>query len=268
MSITNMSFIDIIAILLIICLCYIGYSKGTKGKTFFLSSFTFSSFFMYFIFDKIFLHITNAIPNLFIASILSILFVFIPIFILIEFLLRKSLMEEKAKSFSATKGNITFLSRISGALIGFIGGYIFVFTIISVTIKNAEDETFFDVPSFLEKSFFYKLANAKKKASEINIKTDNLKPLNFLYSKEVRAKYSLSEDETIVILKMIKGISNKSAKELMEMQKTSIEIQDILLKMKELYELELNEIDPKFKSDPHEIEIIFERFQAKSKLKK
>lgn len=257
-----MSFIDLIAILLIICLCYIGYSKGIKGKTFFLISFTLSSFLMYFIFDKFFIFITGFISNLFIASIMTIGFVLIPIFIIIEFFLRKTLTDKEARTFSASKNKISTFSRIIAAFIGFVGGYIFVFTVISVTVKDPKNSFLFDVPSFVKQSFFYKMASKNSKEQKLEIKTDNINMLSFLVKDSVVKQFSLSKDEVIIILKMIKGISNTSATNLLKM-KSNAQIDKIFLKLKEYYEEELSQIDQKYQTNPLEIEVLFSRFKPK-----
>jgi uncharacterized membrane protein required for colicin V production len=255
-----MSFIDLIAILLIICLCYIGYSKGFKGKSFFLSSFALSAFLLYFLFDPFFSTITKIIPNLIIASVVVIGIVFIPFFVLTEFILRKTLNGEKPKHFYQSKKDISPFSRLCGSLVGFIGGYAFVYALISIAVINSKDPISMEIPSFIQKSFFYKIALNKKLASQnIAIKADNLQTLSFLYSPDIIKKYSLSKEETVVILKIIKGISNKEANNLLKKYQEKSSIEQVFASLKEVYLNEINIFEDKYKSDSAEVEIIFDR---------
>lgn len=261
-----MSFIDLIAALIIISLCYIGYTNGIKGKTFFLISFAISSFLMYLIYNAFFISFIKVIPNLLLANILSIGFIFIPLFSVIEFVLRKTINTNyKGKTVKSRK--LTMVSRAFGALVGFIGGYIFVFVSIFIIKTDIKTSPLLHLPPSLQKSFFYKLVSYDKKKEEVVIKIDNIKMLQFLYSNDVISKFEISKDELIVILKMIKGISNKSALELKE-QEFEEDIPQIFLLLKAAYEKDLGSVDLKYQSDPREIEAIFSKFKSSKKLKK
>lgn len=251
-----MSFIDLIAIFLIICLCYIGYAKGVKGKTFFLSSFAFSCFLMYFIFESLFKKVTSIVPNLLLAGVISIGFVLIPIFVLIEFIFRKTLTDRETRSFSEAKNKIKIESRLLGAVIGFIGGYAFVLTAISLTLKHSKEENpLLNPPSFVSNSFFYRIASIG--SPEDNIKKDNITTLSFLYNPSIIQKFNISAEELVIILKMIKGISNSAALEVLSLENESSEYP--LLKLRELYEKESSQVLIKYKIPSSEIESLFRK---------
>ena len=188
-----------------------------------------------------------------------------PIFILVEFLLKKLLTEE-VRSFSSSKKKISQESRILGAFIGFIFGFAFMFLVISLTGKNAKKSILFELPEFVEKSVFYKIA-VKLEKNEV-VKQNNLKALSFFYNEGAVETFKLSQEEVVIILKMIKGISNEKANELLQMRQAEEKQEALFLKLKAFYEEELGIIEEKYKSEEAEIAILFERFKPKKSMKK
>ena len=161
-----MSFIDLVGILLITSLCYIGYSKGLKGKLFFLVSFFTSAFLMYFGFDYILHVFQKPFKSILLAGIFVSVLIVIPMFLLIEFSVKK-LFAEESKSFSANKNKITNTSRFLGAIVGFIGGYIFMFYVISISKTD-----------FLDKSYFYKVHKDQPKIEAETANSTESKDIN------------------------------------------------------------------------------------------
>lgn len=260
-----MSFVDLIGILLIVCLCYIGYLKGIKGKTFFLISFALSALLMYFTIDAVFLTLAGVFSSFLVSVAFVVGFFILPVFILVEFFLKK-LLSEEVRSFSSSKKNISQASRILGAFVGFAFGFVFMFLAISLTAKNSKKDILFELPEFVEKSIFYKIA-VKPEKNEV-IKQNNLKTLSFFYNKEAIETFKLSQEEVVIIFKMIKGISNEKANELLQMKQVQEKQEALFLKLKTFYEEELEVIEEKYKSEEAEIEILFERFKPKKSSKK
>lgn len=149
-----MSFVDLVGILLTISLGYIGYAKGLKGKLFFITSFFASAFLMYFSFEYVLEAFSKTFKSTLIAGIIISILIIMPMFLLIELGVKK-LFSEDSKSFSVNKNKITNSSRVVGAIIGMISGYIFMFYFTSVT---------HDVP--IEKSFFHKTQKSEQTTNQ------------------------------------------------------------------------------------------------------
>ena len=249
-----MSLIDYIGFALILCLCYIGFQKGVTRKSVFLLTFLFSVLLFYFSFDLVNRFLFALLGSIALAGILSFCVIMLPSFTLFYFGLNRLLGARYfSKGYSLVSVRLRVSSRILGCALGFTSGYIFLTSLIVLSVSSIKARCPSCVlPQLIEDSIFFSVT----KGSSISlydsdyIKTDNMPALKFLLSKENIEHFGFSPIDVENLRKIIKGISNNATIFLVQKKSEGASDRDILILLIQSYEKERPQIETEFLINP------------------
>ena len=265
-----MSAIDLLGFFTIFCLGYIGYHRGFTQESFFLISFGIASIFCAFLFTPLYMQIEMFIQDELLRSIIALTCTMVPVFLLSQVILKSRISRFMP---SHMQYNIPFSNRLIGMFFGLICAYVFVSSVLVIAKNQIDDE---DLRKRLfPTSVLMRLADIGAETvhykggimDDKKEKMDNLSLLTFLYSEEAISTYKFSRNDLVSLLKMIKGISNQSARKISEMYKDGDKMSSLYKELSEEYTEQKDVIDPKYTVERSDISDIQDKVKnADSKI--
>lgn len=255
-----MSLIDLVAIPLLLSLAYIGYQKGAAKKSVFLASFFIASVLFYFTFDFINTTLIHYIKSFVASALITFALIIMPSFIASYILLLKVFADGSRLSKYKSK-SLTLFSRISGVILGLIGGYVFITSAFVLSIRSIKKQCCNQqIPSIIESSIFYQfVGKSESNAKTKDVKIDNLPALKFLYTNEVITKFGFTQDDVVVLLKIMRGISNEATAAIVEMNNSKATEASTYIELFTMYTKELSAVQPEYQVDLYQIAMLTDK---------
>lgn len=204
--------IDFTGFLVICALAYQGYIEGLQFRPSLMIASLCSVIVFTIFFSSFYVFIMEFIPYSIISGLLTVavlnsvcIFVFYRIFgILFGIVQNRFFIPQVSDR----------IRKIGGMIIGACVGYIFI----AGMITSVEQSMVYKKHRHtkLVKSVFYESHKKHNDNDSLPRKIDNLPALHELYSEENVMRFNWTEDDLVIILKMIREISNAEAKEILE----------------------------------------------------
>ena len=217
---------DAFGLLIVFTLAYQGFKDYHSHKPSYLIPCLLSFIVFYNTFSFFYFNVINYVKNSFFAGIIIVFCVnIISIFAFkgLIFLIKSQIQ----KKFTFPIFHPYFL-KIIGIFVGMLTGYVFVAGSITALSKHINTDT-------LTHSFFYRISHKSSEPINQNIKIDNLPSLKKLYSKEAIIQFQFTEQDVLVILKMIRAISNQSANTLLSQANNNQNLASVYQSLIEIY---------------------------------
>lgn len=243
--------IDFVGILVICALAYQGYIEGLQFRPSLMIASLCSVIVFTFFFGSVYMFAMEFIPYSIISGLLTVamlnlicIFTFYKMFGILFGIVQNHFFIPQISDRS---------KQIGGMVIGACVGYIFI----AGMVTSVEQSMVYKKHRHtrLVKSVFYKSHKKHKDNDNLPRKIDNLPALQALYSEENVMRFGWTEDDLIMILKMIREISNAEAKDILAEINANKNFVSIYLYLIDLYSAK-KDISKKYFVKPDDIQAL------------